>query len=71
MIMVLILGWLSAVKVRETVIADFNRQQLILARNASAQILNTIESLKRELQLLSYSTSIQYSKPVYMYSKWV
>jgi two-component system, NtrC family, sensor kinase len=63
---VLILGWLSSVKVKETVMEDFNQQQLVIARHAASQIENRIEALKRELFLLSLSPSIQYAESAWM-----
>lgn len=57
---VLILGWLSSKKIRDTVTEDFNQQQLVLARHAARQIENSLNVLKRELLLLSLSPSIQY-----------
>jgi len=62
---VLILGWMSAKKVREVVTEDFNQQQLALARHAAAQIENSIDTLKREIVLLSLSPTIQYAEPPY------
>lgn len=59
---VLILGWRSSQKVKEIVTGDFNQQQLVLARHTARQIENSIETLKRELVLLSLSPSIQYSE---------
>jgi two-component system NtrC family sensor kinase len=61
---ILLLGWMSAKKVREVVIKDFNQQQLVLARHAASQIENSLDSLKRELSLLSLSPSIQYAEAV-------
>jgi two-component system, NtrC family, sensor kinase len=61
---VLLLGWISAKKVREVVIADFNQQQLVLAKHAARQIESDLDVLKRELSLLSLSPSIQYSDKV-------
>ncbi|MCI0469898.1 MAG: cache domain-containing protein, partial [Nitrospirae bacterium] len=61
---ILLLGWMSAKKVREVVINDFNEQQLVLARHAASQIENSLDSLKRELSLLSLSPSIQYVEAV-------
>ena len=61
---ILLLGWMSARKVREVVIEDFNQQQLVLARHAASQIENSLGSLKRELSLLSLSPSIQYVESV-------
>ena len=55
---------MSARKVREVVIEDFNQQQLVLARHAASQIENSLGSLKRELSLLSLSPSIQYVESV-------
>ncbi len=61
---ILLLGWMSARKVREVVIEDFNQQQLVLALHAASQIENSLDSLKRELSLLSLSPSIQYAEAV-------
>lgn len=63
---ILLLGWMSAKKVREVVINDFNQQQLVLARHAASQIENSLNILKRELLLLSLSPSIQYFEKVFM-----
>lgn len=63
---VLILGWVSSRKVTETVTEDFNKQQLVLARHIASQIENSLNTLKRELQLLSLSPSIQYSESTFM-----
>lgn len=63
---VLILGWLSSKKVKDTVTGDFNQQQLVLARHAASQIENSLEMLKREILLLSLSPAIQYSE-----SPWI
>ncbi|MCX7793436.1 MAG: ATP-binding protein [Thermodesulfovibrionales bacterium] len=63
---ILLLGWMSAKKVREVVINDFNQQQLVLARHAASQIENSLNALKRELLLLSLSPSIQYFEKVFI-----
>jgi hypothetical protein len=63
---ILLLGWMSAKKVREVVIEDFNKQQLVLARHAASQVENSLNSLKRELLLLGFSPSIQYTEAVFM-----
>ncbi|MFH0932988.1 MAG: ATP-binding protein [Nitrospirota bacterium] len=62
----LLIGWLYARKVRETVVRDFNRQQLLLAKHAANQIQDSINHLKRELSLLSLSPSIQYKESAFM-----
>ncbi|MCG2721475.1 MAG: ATP-binding protein [Thermodesulfovibrionales bacterium] len=66
---VLILGWLSSQKVKEIVTDDFNQQQLVLARHAATQIENSLESLKRELQLLSVSPSLQYIEKTWLINR--
>ena len=66
---VLILGWLSSQKVSEIVTDDFNQQQLVLARHAATQIKNSLEALKRELQLLSISPSLQYREKTWLISR--
>ncbi|MCK7472348.1 MAG: hypothetical protein MZU95_17515 [Desulfomicrobium escambiense] len=58
----MVLGWFSAEKIQEVVIEEFNNQQLVLARHAASQIENRLNSLTRELLLLSYSPSVQYSE---------
>ncbi len=63
---VLLLGWMSSKEVKETVTEDFNQQQLVLARHAARQIENSLETLKRELMLLSLSPSIQYLEVPFM-----
>ena len=63
---VLILGWLSSRKVKEIVTEDFNQQQLVIARHVARQVENSIDSLKRELQLLSLSPSIQYFEAAWL-----
>lgn len=57
---VLILGLLSSRKVREIVTEDFNQQQLVIARHIASQIENTLDTIRRELVLLSLSPSVQY-----------
>ncbi len=66
LIVTLLIGWIYARKVRETVVSDFNQQQLLLARHAASQIQDNINHLKRELSLLSLSPSIQYKEPAFM-----
>lgn len=63
---ILFLGWMSAKKVREVVVEDFNQQQLVLAQHAASQIKNSLSMLKRELTLLSLSPSVQYSESVFI-----
>lgn len=66
LITTLLIGWLYARKVRETVVKDFNQQQLLLAKHAANQIEDGINHLKRELSLLSLSPSIQYRESAFM-----
>jgi two-component system NtrC family sensor kinase len=61
---VLVLGWTSSKKVKELVTRDFNQQQLLLAQHAARQIENNLGTLKKELALLSFSPSLQYSEKV-------
>lgn len=63
---VLILAWMSYVKVKDVATANFNQQQLVLAKNAATQIENRIHILKRELSLLSLSPSVQYHEKIFM-----
>ena len=56
---IIFLGWSSAKKVREVVIDDFNKQQLVLAQYVASIIETNISHLKRELILLSLSPTIQ------------
>ncbi|MDP2167454.1 MAG: cache domain-containing protein [Thermodesulfovibrionales bacterium] len=69
LLVVLILGWMSSTKVKEVVTMDFNQQQLVLAQHAAGQIENNLNSLKREMSLLSLSPSVQYSEAVFMGSR--
>lgn len=64
--MILLFGWMSAQKVKEVVLEDFNQQQLVLSRHAASQIENSLNLLRRELLLLSLSPSMQYSEAVFM-----
>lgn len=61
---VLILGWRSSKKVKEVVTEGFNQQQLVLAKHAARQIENSLTTLKKELNLLSFSPSVQYFEKV-------
>lgn len=63
---IVLLGWTSANKIRELVIVGFNSQQLVLARHAASQIENSLNVLKRELSLLSFSPAVQYYEKVQM-----
>jgi PAS domain S-box-containing protein len=56
----LYLGMVSASHMKEIIREDFNNQQLILARYAANRIENSLDFIKRELSLLSFSPSIQY-----------
>ncbi len=62
--LVILLGWISTRKIKDIVIADFNEQQLLLARHASNQIENSFAILKQELLILSLSPAIQYAEEV-------
>ncbi len=66
LIVTLFIGWMSAKRVRNTVVEYFNLQQLLLARHASTQIEDSLNHLKRELSLLSLSPSIQYAEVAFM-----
>lgn len=63
---ILFLGWMSAKKIREVVVEDFNKQQLVISRHAAGQIENSLYNLKRELMFLSLSPSVQYSDIPFM-----
>lgn len=56
----LVLGIVSAKRMKEIVRDDFNKQQLILSRYAANQIEDNLHFIKTELSLLSLSPSIQY-----------
>lgn len=56
----LYLGMVSASHMKEIIREDFNNQQLVLARYAANRIENSMDFIKRELSLLSFSPSIQY-----------
>ena len=63
---VLILAWISTIKIKDVATENFNQQQLVLAQNAATQIENRINILKRELSLLSLSPSVQYHEKISM-----
>lgn len=56
----LYLGMVSARHMKEIIREDFNKQQLVLARYAANRTENSLDFIKRELSLLSFSPSIQY-----------
>jgi len=60
LISALVLGIVSAKRMKEIVRDDFNKQQLILSRYAANQIEDDLNFIKTELSLLSLSPSIQY-----------
>jgi len=66
---ILVLGWISSEAVRDTVIEDFNNQQLVIARHAASMIENSIADFKRELNLLSFSPAVQYSERIQMHRR--
>ena len=59
-----ILGILSLKRTQEIVSDDFQRQQLILARNTARQLEDGLALLRRELRTLAYSPAIQYLEDV-------
>lgn len=63
---VLIFGWMSAKKVREVVVEDFNQQQLILARHAAHETENFLNIVKREMLLLSQHPSLRSPEPSFL-----
>ena len=74
---ILFLGWVSSQKISEVVTDTFNQQQLVLARSASIQIKNDLDSLKGYLSAMSdvieREQSISYlsdmMKMIYIYIK--
>ena len=60
----IILGWMSFKKVKDVVTNDFNQQQLVIAHHVAQQIENNLNTLKKELSLLSLSPSMQYFENV-------
>jgi PAS domain S-box-containing protein len=63
---IFVLGWMSSQAVRDTVIEDFNSQQLVIARHAASMIKKSIDDFERELTLLSFSPAVQYSERIQM-----
>ncbi len=61
---VITLGWMTSVKLKEVAVDDFNAQQLVLAQHTARQIENSLKILGKELRLLSLSPSIQYFEAV-------
>jgi two-component system NtrC family sensor kinase len=66
--LVLLLSWMSADKVREVVVEDFNLQQLVLARHAARQTEDLLQIMKREMLLLSQHPSLR--SPDQSFLKW-
>lgn len=66
---IIFLGWISSQAVRDTVIEDFNNQQLVIARHAASMIENSLADFKRELNLLSFSPAVQYSERIQMHRR--
>jgi two-component system NtrC family sensor kinase len=58
------LGLKSANQMREIVKEDFNQQQLVLAQHTASLLEQDIDFLKRELNTLNFSPSIQYVEPL-------
>jgi two-component system NtrC family sensor kinase len=56
----LYLGLVSARHMKEIIREDFNKQQLVLVRYAAQRIEDSLDFIKEELLLLSFSPSIQY-----------
>jgi signal transduction histidine kinase len=56
----LYLGMKSSEQMREIVKEDFNQQQLVLARQSASLLEQDFDFLKRELNTLNHSPSIQY-----------
>lgn len=66
LVVIFTLGWISSQAVRDTVIEDFNNQQLVIARHAASMIENSLADFQRELTLLSFSPAVQYSERIQM-----
>ncbi|KAF0180790.1 MAG: sensory box sensor histidine kinase [Nitrospirae bacterium] len=66
---ILVLGWVSSQAVRDTVIEDFNNQQLVIARYAASMVENSLVDFRRELTLLSFSPAVQYSERIQMHRR--
>ena len=58
------LGLMSANQMKEIVKEDFNQQQLVLAKYTAGLLEQDINFLKRELNTLNFSPSIQYLEPL-------
>jgi two-component system NtrC family sensor kinase len=56
----LYLGLVSARHMKEIIREDFNKQQLVLVRYAAQRIEDSLNFIKEELLILSFSPSIQY-----------
>ncbi|MEW6387741.1 MAG: ATP-binding protein [Thermodesulfobacteriota bacterium] len=54
------MGIKSAEQMRQIVREDFNQQQLVLARHTAGMLQQDLDFLKRELETLNHSPSIQY-----------
>jgi two-component system NtrC family sensor kinase len=62
--LMLLFGWMSARRIREIAVNQFNQQQLVLARQGASQILQNVNTLKRELSMYSRLPFIQYPEAV-------
>jgi two-component system NtrC family sensor kinase len=60
----LYLGYVSADQMRRIIKEDFNQQQLILARHAAFILEQDIDFLKRELNTLNFSATVEYLEPL-------
>lgn len=58
---IIFLGWSSSIKVREVVLEDFNKQQLVLSQYVASMIESSIRQLKKELYFLSISVASIYA----------
>src|SRR5665648_1084506 len=58
------LGLMSANQMKEIVKEDFNQQQLMLAKYTASLLEQDINFLKRELNTLNFSPSLQYLEPL-------
>ncbi|MBI5481476.1 MAG: cache domain-containing protein, partial [Deltaproteobacteria bacterium] len=64
LVVALLIGLFSIRRTEQIVADDLTRQQLILARSLARQLGDSLHHIRRELQTLAYSPSIQYLEDV-------
>ncbi len=64
LVVALLIGLVSIKRTEQIVADDLTRQQLIVARSLAHQVSDSLHHIRRELQTLAYSPSVQYLEDV-------